>query len=97
VVEVHHFLRVRVEAVGDLVDWQPLSAFTVRGRSRLLRVESRYAFAREADGTRVSLSLTMAPRGPARLMEPVLRRQLTHDLTESFRRLGRTLEATLSR
>jgi hypothetical protein len=96
VVEIHHFLGVRVEAVGDLVGWQPMDGFTVRGRSKLLRVESKYTFAREPDGTRVSLSLTMDPRSPARLMEPVLRRQLTHDLTESFIRLARTLEQTLT-
>lgn len=94
VVEVHHFLGVRVEAVGDLVDWQPPDGFTVRGRSKLLRVESKYAFTRTKDGTRVSLSLTMDPRGPARMMEPVLRRQLTHDLTVSFERLARKLGET---
>ena len=52
VVEIHHFLGVQVEAVGDLVDWQPLGGFTVRGRSKLLRVESKYAFTRTQDGTR---------------------------------------------
>jgi uncharacterized membrane protein len=97
VVEIHHFLGVRVEAVGDLVEWRPPDGFTVRGRSKLLRVESRYTFAREPDGTRVSLSLTMDPRGPARMMEPVLRRQLSHDLTVSFASLARTLEVTLTR
>jgi uncharacterized membrane protein len=96
VVEIHHVFGIRVEAVGDLVDWQPMDGFTVRGRSKLLRVESKYTFAREPDGTRVSLSLTMDPRGPARLMEPVLRRRLMHDLTESFIRLDRTLEQTLT-
>jgi uncharacterized membrane protein len=96
VVEIHHFLGVRVEALGDLVDWQPLNGFTVRGRSKLLRVESRYAFTREPDGTRTSLSLTMDPRGPARLVEPVLRRQLWRSLTVSFNRLATTLEAALS-
>ena len=95
VVEIHHFLGVRVEALGDLVDWRPLDGFTVRGRSRLLRVESRYAFAREPGGVRTSLSLTMDPRGPARLMEPVLRRQLWHSLTMSFVCLAKVLETAL--
>ena len=44
----------------------------------------------------MSLSLTMDPRGPARMMEPVLRRQLTHDLTVSFERLAKKLEETLT-
>ncbi|HET6211804.1 MAG TPA: SRPBCC family protein [Micromonosporaceae bacterium] len=87
VVEIHHFLGVRVEAAGDLVDWQPLEGFTVRGRSSLLQVESKYRFDREGDGTRVSLNLTMRPTGPARIAEPMLRRQLRRSLEESFARL----------
>jgi uncharacterized membrane protein len=96
VVEIHHFFGVRVEAVGDLVDWQPLDGFTVRGRSKLLRVESTYTFARVPGGARVSLSLTMEPRGPARMIEPVLRRQLARDLSVSFVRLAETLNETLT-
>ncbi|MDT5036335.1 MAG: hypothetical protein QOE03_1520 [Micromonosporaceae bacterium] len=96
VVEVHHFLGVRVEAVGDLVDWRPPDGFTVRGRSRLLRVESRYTFTSEPAGTRTALSLTMDPRGPSRLVEPVLRRQLGRSLAESFANLGTTLRAALT-
>src|SRR4051812_16730935 len=45
VTEIHHFLGVRIEATGQLVDWQPLAGFVVRGRSGLIEVESRYAFA----------------------------------------------------
>ncbi len=97
VVEIHHFVGVRVQAVGNLVDWQPMDSFTIRGGSGPLRVESMYSFVRESGGTRVQLSVTVNARGPARMMEPVLRRQLTDNLTESFLRLGRTLEATLSR
>jgi hypothetical protein len=92
VIEIHHFFGIRVEAAGDLVDWQPQAGFTVRGRSGLLRVESRYRFAAGPAGTRVSLSLTMDPHGPARLAQPLLRRQLTRDLTASFACLARTLD-----
>jgi hypothetical protein len=95
VVEIHHFLGVRVEAVGDLVDWQPPGGFTVRGRSRLLRVESRYTFTREPAGTRTALSLTMDPRGVSRVAEPVLRRQLGRGLATSFANLRATLETAL--
>jgi hypothetical protein len=96
VVEIHHFLGVRVAAVGDLVDWQPLVGFTVRGRSRLLRVESRYTFTSEPAGTRTALSLTMDPRGVSRLVEPVLRRQLGRSLAESFANLSTTLRTALT-
>ncbi|MEN3304409.1 MAG: hypothetical protein V7603_611 [Micromonosporaceae bacterium] len=94
--KVFDYVADGVEALGDLVDWQPLGGFTVCGRSKLLRVESKYVFTREPDGTRTSLSLTMDPRGPARLVEPVLRRQLWQSLTVSFDRLATTLETALS-
>ncbi len=87
VVEVHHFFRFRVEAAGDLVAWEPPTAFTVRGRSSLLAVESRYAFAESGDGAQVSLRLTMSPHGPARLGEPMLSRALRSDLSDAFTRL----------
>lgn len=87
VVEIHHFLGLRVQAAGDLVAWQPLQGFTVRGRSRLLAVESRYAFTREPRGSRVGLRLTMTPRGPARIAERILRRTLQRDLSDAFSRL----------
>jgi uncharacterized membrane protein len=87
VVEIHHFLGLRVEAGGDLVDWEPPKGFTVRGRSKLLAVESRYAFAGDADSARVSLRLTMTPHGPARIAEPVLSRTLRRDLVDAFSRL----------
>src|SRR6185437_3822978 len=92
VVEVRRFLGRRIEAPGDLVDWVPGRGFTVRGHSGPLRVESRYSFAREADGTRISLSLTMAARGLARIGEPVLRRSLTRELSLAFERLSPTLD-----
>jgi len=94
VVEIHHFLGRRVEAVGDLVQWEQGRGFTVQGRSALLKVTSRYRFAAQPDGTRVSLALTMDPRGPARLAEPVLRRQLRDSLTASFVLLRQALEGT---
>ena len=92
VTEIHHFLGVRIEATGHLVDWHPLDTFTVRGRSGLIEVESRYAFAEEDGGTRVSLTLTMSPRGPARLGEPFLRRQLGRDLNAAFTLLPRSCQ-----
>jgi short-subunit dehydrogenase len=91
VVEVRRFLGRRIEAPGDLVDWIPGEGFTVRGHSGPLRVESRYSFAPEANGTRVSLSLTMAARGLARIGEPILRRSLTRELTLAFERLSPVL------
>jgi hypothetical protein len=87
VVEIHHFLGLRVEAGGDLVGWEPPKGFVVRGRSKLLAVESRYAFASEADSARVTLQLTMTPHGPARIAEPMLSRTLRRDLVEAFSRL----------
>jgi hypothetical protein len=91
VVEVRRFLGREIEAPGELVAWQPLEGFTVRGRSGPLEVESRYGFAAEAGGTRVTLHLTMAGRGPARLAEPVLRRSLERELRTAFQRLGTTV------
>jgi len=91
VTEIHHFMGVRIEATGRLVEWEPLVGFTVRGRSGLMEVESRYAFAAVDAGTRVDLTLTMTPHGPARLAEPVLRRQLTRDLGQAFVALARVL------
>lgn len=93
VVEVRRFLGRRIEAPGDLVDWVSGRGFTVRGHSGPLRVESRYSFAPEADGTRISLSLTMAARGLARIGEPVLRRSLTRELALAFERLSPTLDS----
>lgn len=61
---------------------------------RLLRVRlddgpfPRYGFAAEAGGTRVTLDLTVAGRGPARLLEPVLRRSLERELRTAFQRLA---------
>jgi uncharacterized membrane protein len=87
VIEIHRFLGIRVEAAGDLVAWEPLSGFTVRGRSSRLAVESRYTFSGDEDTSRVGLSLTMTPRGPAHLAEPMLARALRADLAHAFRRL----------
>lgn len=87
VVEIGSFLGITVEAAGDLVDWRPLEGFTIRGGSALLQVESRYLFQGEPSGTRVTLFVTVTPRGPGRLAEPVLRRQLQRSLEESFERL----------
>jgi short-subunit dehydrogenase len=96
VVEVRRFLGRRIEAPGELVDWVPGKGFTVRGHSGPLRVESRYGFAAEGDGTRVNLSLTMAATGVARLGEPVLRRSITRELTQAFERLGSVLGGGLA-
>lgn len=96
VVEIHHFLGVQVEAVGDLVDWQPLGGFTVRGPIKAAARGVEVRIHPHPGWHSVSLSLTMDPRGPARMMEPVLRRQLTHDLTVSFERLAKKLLETLT-
>jgi short-subunit dehydrogenase len=95
VVEVRRFLGRRIEAPGDLVDWIPGKGFTVRGHSGPLRVESRYGFAPEADGTRISLSLTMAATGLARVGEPILRRSITSELIKAFALLGKVLDSQL--
>lgn len=87
VVEIHRFLGFRVEATGDLVAWAPLSGFTVRGRSTRLAVESRYSFSGDNDASQVGLRLTMTPRGPAHLAEPMLSRTLRADLASAFQRL----------
>lgn len=88
VVELRRFLGRDIEAPGELVAWQPLEGFTVRGRSGPLHVESRYRFAARSTRTQVTLHLTMAARGPARLGEPVLKRSLERELTAAFRRLA---------
>lgn len=87
VVEIHRFLGFRVEAAGDLVAWDPPAGFTVRGRSTRLAVESRYTFSGDDRASRVALRLTMTPRGPANLAEPMLSRTLRADLADAFRRL----------
>jgi uncharacterized membrane protein len=87
VVEVRRFLGRNTDAPGRLVEWHPLQGFTVRGSSGPLDVESRYTFASESGGTRVSLALTMSARGPARLGEPLLRRMLSGQLAAAFERL----------
>jgi uncharacterized membrane protein len=87
VVEIHRFLGFRVEAAGDLVAWNPPAGFTVRGRSTRLAVESVYTFTGDDDACRVGLRLTMTPRGPAHLAEPMLSRALRADLADAFRRL----------
>jgi hypothetical protein len=87
VVEIHRFLGFRVEAAGDLVAWDPPTGFTVRGRSTRLAVESRYAFSGDDEASRVDLRLTMTPRGPAVLAEPILSRALRADLVDAFQRL----------
>jgi uncharacterized membrane protein len=88
VVELRRFLGRRIEAPGELVDWRPLEGFTVRGRSGPLQVESRYSFASEPPGTRVTLQLTMSASGPVRLAEPMLRRSLERELQAAFQRLA---------
>ena len=93
VVEVHRLLGMTIDAHGDLVHWQPLDGFTVRGASGLLQVESRYSFSSEGTGTRVTLNLTMVSRGPARLAEPIMRRRLQRDLTTAFDRLPAAAQA----
>lgn len=92
VVEVRRFLGRRIEAPGDLVAWEPGAGFTVRGHSGPLRVESHYGFAGDADGTRISLDLTMSAGGPLRAIEPVLRRSLTRELNTAFRLLAGILD-----
>jgi short-subunit dehydrogenase len=91
VVEVRRFLGRRIEAPGELIAWDADTGFTVRGHSGPLRVESRYGFASEADGTRITLHLTMAGRGVARLAEPLLRHSITGELRAAFQRLGSIL------
>lgn len=93
VVEVRRFMGRRIEAPGELTAWDPRSGFTVRGHSGPLTVESRYGFAPEADGTRITLHLTMTGGGLARGAEPLLRRNLTRELDTAFRRLSSILDA----
>lgn len=92
VVEIRRFIGRRIEAPGELVAWETDAGFTVRGHSGPLRVESRYGFAPEADGTRISLHLTMSAAGPARVIEPLLRRSLTRELNAAFKLLGDILD-----
>jgi hypothetical protein len=95
VVEVRRFMGRRIEAPGELIAWDPAAGFTVRGRSGPLTVESRYGFAPEADGTRITLHLTMSGRGLARGAEPLLRRSLTRELEAAFQRLSSILDAQI--
>ena len=92
VVEVRNFMGRRIEAPGELVAWNPMNDFTVRGHSGPMHVESRYGFNPEPSGTRIRLRLTMSAQGPARLGEPVLKRTLEHELTIAFRRLAAVLD-----
>ncbi len=93
VVELRRFLGRQIQAPGELVAWRPLEGFTVRGRSGPLDVESRYSFTAEPPGTRITLHLTMTARGPARLAEPILRRNLERELRAAFRRLATSVPA----
>lgn len=93
VVEIRRFLGRRIKAPGELVAWDPGLGFTVRGHSGPLTVESRYGFAPEADGTRVTLHLTMGGRGIVRMAEPLLRHSLTRELQGAFQRLGSILDS----
>lgn len=97
VVEVHRFLGLAIIAAGELVDWQPPDEFTVRGGPRVLRVESRYQFAPERAGTRIVIAVTMHPRGPVRLLEPVIRRRLQRRLGPALGELARVMARTGSR
>lgn len=93
VVELRSFLGKRIEAPGDLVSWQRLVGFTVRGSSGPLYVESDYGFKADGTGTLVTLHLTMTARGLARVAEPVLRRSMERELAAAFLRLGPVLDA----
>jgi Polyketide cyclase / dehydrase and lipid transport len=95
VIEERRFFGRRITAPGELVAWDPAAGFTVRGHSGPLTVESHYGFASEADGTRITLRLTMAGRGVFRAAEPLLRRGLTRELQVAFRRLGRILDGQM--
>jgi Polyketide cyclase / dehydrase and lipid transport len=95
VIEERRFFGRRITAPGELVAWDPAAGFTVRGHSGPLTVESSYGFASEADGTRISLHLTMAGRGIARVAEPLLRRGLTRELQVAFQRLSRILDGQM--
>lgn len=92
VVEAHRFMGTVMVAVGELVDWQPMDEFTVRGGPRLLRVESHYRFTPERTGTRVAIGVTMHPKGPVRLAEPALRRRLQRRLAPAFGELAKVIE-----
>lgn len=95
VVEERRFLGRRIQAPGELVAWDPAAGFTVRGHSGPLTVESRYGFASEADGTLITLHLTMAGRGVIRVAEPLLRLSLTRELRVAFQRLSRILDGQM--
>ena len=92
VVEQRSFLGKQIEAPGELVAWVPKVGFTVRGSSGPLHVESEYGFTKNGDGTLVTLRLTMTARGPARLGELVLKRNMERELAVAFQRLGAVLD-----
>ncbi len=92
VVEIRRLFGRRIEAPGELVAWETDAGFTVRGHSGPLRVESRYGFAPEIGGTRISLHLTMSAAGAVRVVEPLLRRSLTRELDAAFKLLADILD-----
>jgi uncharacterized membrane protein len=70
--------RRRVVAPIVLIEYQRPDVLAITSDSGPVKVRARQVFETVADGTRVTEVLEMKVSGPARLFEPLIRRQAEH-------------------
>jgi hypothetical protein len=90
---VAKFLGRRIDYTTEVADFSPPSALAMSTEAPFpMRI--RYEFAADGGGTRSRVRVQGEPRGFFRLAEPVLARQVRHNVTKDLRRLKAILESS---
>lgn len=86
-VETRRFLG-RQRAGFEITEFIPQRRFALRNTSGPFKLDRAYDFVPENGGTRISFSFRMAPKGPARLLFPLLRRIIARQVRSNIDRLA---------
>lgn len=76
-----------------MTTWEPPRRFGGSGVAGPVAFDEQYVLDSTDAGTELTQSISARPRGPFRLVEPVVRRQLTRLIPDDLHRLRALVEA----
>jgi len=89
---VRKFMGRKMEASSEFVAYEPSSKVAFESASGPVPFETSYLFESTADGTRLTATVELQPKGFLRLAEPLMARSLRREMETHFSDLKDLLE-----
>jgi hypothetical protein len=94
-VETRRFMG-KQKAEFQVTEFEPSRHFAFENTSGPFEVSRSYTLTEVEDGTRLSFRFVMAPKGPAKLMFPLVRGTIERQVGENIARIPALVESTTS-